>query len=141
MKVYINFCFQWIRVVKHISSIEKAIEIINDNFSGNKGSLLAELNDKCIFSKEKFWELYDSIMIIVLEHYYDEEITNHISWCYQQFLKEFIYHFSIEDSAVIEGFPDNYNGYIERFEYAIQALYSKSETGIAEDLFELQRDV
>lgn len=80
-------------------------------------------------------------MIIVLEHYYDEEITNHISWCYQRFLKEFIYHFSIEDSAVIEGFPDNYNGYIERFEYAIHALYSKSETGIAEDLFELQRDM
>lgn len=41
----------------------------------------------------------------------------------------------------IENFPNDYNGYLERMDYVIHALYLESEAAMSEDLFELKRDV
>lgn len=122
-----------------IKNIEDAIKTIEKNYSGDSGCLLSELNDSSRFSIDMFWELYDSILLLVKEKYDENEITNKVSSCYQRLLKEFIYHLSSSDISNIENFPENYNGYIERMDYAVQAQYSKGNVTMKEDYFELQR--
>lgn len=124
-----------------INNIEKTLSIIDANYCGKPDSLLGEINDHSFFCNDKFWELYDSILLLVKQKYYDDGITVHISLCYQRLLKEIIYHFSDKDMSNIENFPNDYNGYLERMDYVIHALYLESEAAMSEDLFELKRDV
>ena len=76
-----------------INNIEKALSIIDANYCGKPDSLLGEINDHSFFCNDKFWELYDSILLLVKQKYYDDGITVHISLCYQRLLKEIIYVF------------------------------------------------
>jgi hypothetical protein len=54
-------------------------------------------------------------------------------------LKYSMFHFDPADGYVIEGFPKEYIGYIERMEYALMAYYSGNMKLVQEDMFELQR--
>lgn len=99
---------------------------------------MAELDDYNRFSDEMYWELYDSILVLVKEKYYDNELINNVSFCYQWMLKEFIYH--LADDGKLQNFPKEYYGYLERMDYVINALYSKADLSLKEEDYELQRD-
>lgn len=120
---------------------EKAKEIIEKNYSCSEGSFVAALNDKDLFSPELFWEYYNSITILVAEDIFSEEITAQIGISYQSILKLFIYHFSEQDSCHFENFPEDYNGYIERLDYAVESYYTRRQMALSEDKFELQREI
>ena len=40
-------------------------QVIQDNYSGKKGTFIAYLNDESCFRIELFWELYESIVALV----------------------------------------------------------------------------
>ena len=113
-------------------------QIIQDNYSGNKGTFIASLNDESRFRTELFWELYESIAAFVEHKVYSDELTAQISSVYQRVLKEMIWHFSPTDSSVIANMPENYDDYIERMDSAVEAYMRR--TGMPEEeVFELRR--
>lgn len=113
-------------------------QIIHDNYSGNKGTFIASLNDESRFRTELFWELYESIAALVEYRVYSDELAAQISSVYQRLLKEMIWHFSPTDSSVIANMPENYDDYIERMDCAVEAYMCR--TGMPdEEVFELRR--
>ena len=110
-------------------STERALEIISKNYNCEDGSLISSLNDKSSFSEELFRELYDSIVLLTKESFYNEELTEQISVSYQSFLKLIIYHFSPYDMCEISDFPKEYDEYIERLDQAVLAYYRRNEYG------------
>lgn len=122
-------------------STEKAKEIIGKNYNCSEGSFVSYLNDKNVFSSELFWDFYDSIAILVAEAEYSEKFSIQISTVYQSILKLFIYHFSASDSCHFSNFPQDYNGYIERLDYAVESYYARSQMAMDESMFELQREI
>jgi hypothetical protein len=120
---------------------EKALEILNSNYSGLSGSMTYYLYEESLFSKKAFWELYDSIIILADRKNTKnirEDIIMKITQSYRNILKVFVYHFDKHDSCRIEGFPDNYYEYIERLDDAVNSLF----TGVLVDdsIYSLQRD-
>ena len=113
-------------------------QIIQDNYSGKKGSFLASLNNESCFRTELFWKLYESIATLVRHKVYSDELVAQISSVYQRMLKEMIWHFSPTDSSVIANMPENYDDYIERMDCAVEAYIRR--TGMPdEEVFELRR--
>lgn len=113
-------------------------QIIQDNYSGNKGTFIASLNDESRFRTELFWELYESIAAFVEHKVYSDELTAQISSVYQRMLKEMIWHFSPTDSSVIANMPENYDDYIERMDSAVEA-YMRRTRMPDEEVFEFRR--
>ena len=113
-------------------------QIIQDNYSGKKGTFIASLNDESCFRTELFWELYESIATLVEHKVYSDELTAQISSVYQRMLKEIIWHFSPTDSSVIANMPENYDDYIERMDSAIEAYMRRTRMPY-EEVFELRR--
>ena len=113
-------------------------QIIQDNYSGKKGSFIASLNNESCFRTELFWKLYESIATLVEHRVYSDESAAQISSVYQRLLKEMIWHFSPTDSSVIANMPENYDDYIERMDSAVEAYMRR--TGMPEEeVFELRR--
>ena len=113
-------------------------QIIQDNYSGKKGTFIASLNDESCFRTELFWKLYESIATLAEHRVYSDELAAQISSVYQRLLKEMIWHFSPTDSSVIANMPENYDDYIERMDSAVEAYMRR--TGIPEEeVFELRR--
>lgn len=113
-------------------------QIIQNNYSGKKGTFHASLNDENCFRTDLFWELYESIAALVEHRVYSNELAAQISSVYQRMLKEMIWHFSSTDSSVIANMPENYDDYIERMDCAVEAYMRR--TGIPDEkLFELRR--
>ena len=115
-----------------------SIQIIQDNYSGKKGTFIASLNDESCFRTELFWELYESIATLVEHKVYSDELTAQISSVYQRMLKEIIWHFSPTDSSVIANMPENYDDYIERMDSAVEAYMRRTRMPDGE-VFELRR--
>ena len=113
-------------------------QIIQDNYSGKKGTFIAYLNDESCFRTELFWKLYESIATLVRHKVYSDELVAQISSVYQRMLKEMIWHFSSTDRSVIPNMPENYDDYIERMDSAVEAYMRR--TGMPdEEVFELRR--
>ena len=113
-------------------------QIIQDNYSGKKGTFIASLNDESCLRTELFWKLYESIATLVKHKVYSDELVAQISSVYQRMLKEMIWHFSPTDSSVIVNMPENYDDYIERMDSAVEAYMRR--TGMPEEeVFELRR--
>lgn len=113
-------------------------QIIQDNYSGKKGTFIASLNDESCFRTELFWKLYESIATLVRHKAYSDELVAQISSVYQRMLKEMIWHFSPTDSSVIANMPENYDDYIERMDSAVEAYMRR--TGMPEEeVLELRR--
>ena len=113
-------------------------QIIQDNYSGKKGTFIASLNDESRFRTELFWKLYESIATLVRHKVYSDELVAQISSVYQRMLKEMIWHFSPTDSSVIANMPENYDDYIERMDNAVEAYMRR--TGMPEEeVLELRR--
>ena len=51
-----------------------------------------------------------------------------------------LYHFSDSDLSTIHDFPQEYDGYLERMDSVVQALYCKDNETPKED-FELNRSI
>ena len=119
--------------------IRNARKIISDNYNCNKNSFIYFLHEECYFSIEKFWEYYESITVFVGGMEKNPETTKQIVHSYQRILKEIIFHFDPMDAAVIDNFPDNYNDYIERIEFALLAYYTNNMDLIDNEKFELQK--
>ena len=113
-------------------------QIIQDNYSGKKGTFIASLNDESYFRTELFWELYESIAALAEHRVYSDELAAQISSVYQRILKEIIWHFSPTDSSVIANMPENYDDYIERMDSAVEAYMRRTEMP-EEEVFELRR--
>ena len=112
--------------------------IIQDNYSGKKGTFIAYLNDESRFRIELFWKLYESIATLEERKVYSDELAAQISSVYQRLLKEIIWHFSPTDSSVIANMPENYDDYIERMDSVVEAYIRR--TGMPdEEVFELRR--
>lgn len=120
-------------------STDKAKTIIEKNLNCSEGSFVSSLSDKALFLPELFWEYYESIATLVAEEVYSEELLAQISVSYQNILKLFIYHFSERDSCHIMNFPEDYNGYIERLDYAVRSYYAKHQMFLDESIFELPK--
>ena len=113
-------------------------QIIQDNYSGKKGTFIAYLNDESCFRTELYWELYESVAALAKQREYSEELAAQISFVYQRMLKEMIWHFSPTDNSVIANMPENYDDYIERMDSAVEAYMRR--TGMPEEeVFELRR--
>ena len=113
-------------------------QIIQDNYSGKKGTFIAYLNDESCFRTELFWKLYESIATLAEHRVYSDELDAQISSVYQRMLKEMIWHFSPTDNSVIANMQENYDDYIERMDSAVEAYMRR--TGMPEEeVFELRR--
>lgn len=120
--------------------INTAKQIIINNHNADNNSLMYFLHEKNYFSKELFWEYFDSIVALVSdESTKTPEFAKYITDNYQRILKYFVFHFDPDDNFIIEGFPKNYLPYIERLEYALMAYYTGNKRLVSEDIFELQR--
>lgn len=120
--------------------INQAIQIIHDNYKCEGNSFIYYLHEKNTFDAEGFWAFYDSVVALVeREELKTSELTREITSVYQLILKYFMFHFDPADGYVIEGFPKEYIGYIERIEYALMAYYSGNMRLVIEDDFELKR--
>lgn len=118
----------------------EAIAVLNDNYSGNKNSLLYSLYEQSDFNAEQFWAVYDSVSFLAREFYGKEkplDIVVKITFIYQRLLKEIIYHFDENDSSRIRHLPADYTLYLERMEGAADAFLQ--EIFIDECAYGLQR--
>ena len=50
-------------------------QIIQDNYSGKKGTFIASLNDESSFRTELFWKLYESIATLAEHRVYSDELA------------------------------------------------------------------
>ena len=113
-------------------------QIIQDNYAGKKGTLIAYLNDESCFRTELFWKLYESIATLAEHKVYSDELAAQIGSVYQRMLKEMMWHFLPTDSSVIANMPENYDDYIERMGSAVEAYMRRTEMP-DEEVFELRR--
>ena len=120
-------------------NFESAQKIIADNYLGKEGSLVYSLYEECYFSDEKFWEFYDSVAFLVTNLFKSESLSKQICISYQRILKEMIYHFSPSDLAVMNNFPENYDSYIERLDFAVLAYFESNSNLLNDEKFELQK--
>ena len=118
--------------------IENAEKVISDNYHCNENSFVYFLHEECYFSIEKFWEFYESIVALIGKKK-NPEITKRITQSYQKILKEMIFHFDPMDVAVMNNFPENYNDYIERIDFALLAYYTDNIDLIDDKGFSLQK--
>lgn len=119
--------------------IQKAKEIIAANYGTEKNSLCWFLYEECVFSPAAFWEFYDAIACVTRHSVRCEELSAQIAIGYQRFLKELIYHFDPDDVAVMKDFPENYNEYLERLDFAVRAYYEEKPEWLDDARFDLQK--
>ena len=122
-------------------TIEQAKHIIEANYSMRKNTLSLLMYDECEFSADAFWNFYDAIACVTRAFVKNEALTTQITVGYQKFLKEIIWHFAPNDVAVMNHFPENYNDYIERLDYAVRAYLENKPEWLDDEMFDLQREI
>ena len=121
-------------------TIDQAKHIIEANYSMRKNTLTLLMYDDCEFSADAFWAFYDAIACVTRAFEKNEILTTQITVGYQKFLKEIIYHFAPNDVATMAFFPENYNDYIERLDYAVLAYLNDKPEWLDDKIFDLQRN-
>ena len=121
-------------------TIDQAKHIIEANYSMQKNTLTLLMYDDCVFSTNAFWAFYDAIACVTRAFVKNEVLTTQITVVYQKFLKEIIYHFAPNDVATMKSFPENYNDYIERLDYAVRAYLETKPEWLDDEMFDLQRN-
>ena len=119
--------------------LPKAKRIIADNYLNHANSLCYLMNEECEFSAAAFWEYYDAIAFVTRNSIKNETLSAQIGLGYQKFLKEIICHFAPNDAAVMKHFPENYNDYIERLDFAVRAYFEGTPELLNDALFDLQK--
>ena len=105
---------------------DEALKIVNDNYAAANDSFLFYLHERDRFSADKFEALCQSVEALAACSD-DAVLTRKITHCYQNILKEIIYHFNPNDSSVIADMPENYAEYLENFDCALARYYAGSE--------------
>ena len=121
-------------------TIHQAKKIIEANYAMKENALTRFMYDDCVFSVEAFWEFYDAIACVTGALEKTEALTTQITVAYQKILKEILYHFAPSDAAVMKDFPENYNDYMERLDYAVLAYLENKPEYLADERFDLQRN-
>ncbi len=106
--------------------LEKAEQIIYDNYNMNENSLTLTLYDDCEFSTQGYWDFYEAISAVVKAGKKTEVLTEQIVTVYQRFLKEIISHFDPNDGVILRNFPKNFHEYTERLDLSIRAYFEKN---------------
>lgn len=122
-------------------TIDQANHIIEANYFMQEDTLSLLMYDDCVFSADAFWAFYDAIACVTRAFEKNEVLTTQITVGYQMFLKEIIYHFAPNDVAVMKHFPENYNDYIERLDYAVRAYLENKPEWLDDEMYDLQRDM
>ena len=104
----------------------EALKIVNDNYAAANDSFLFFLHERDRFCADKFEALCQSVEALAACSD-DAVLTRKITHCYQNILKEMIYHFNPNDSSVIADMPENYAEYLEQFDCALARYYAGSE--------------
>ena len=102
--------------------MENAKQIIEDNYYAANDSFLFFLHERDRFCADRFEALCESIEALAACSD-DAVLTQKITHCYQNILKELIWHFNPNDDLVIGDMPYNYMEYLERFDCALARYY------------------
>ncbi len=119
--------------------LEKAEQIIYDNYNMNENSLTLTLYDDCEFSTQGYWDLYEAISTVVKAGKKTEVLTKQIVTAYQIILKNIISHFDPNDGVVLRNFPKNYHEYMERLDLALRAYFDRNPEWLKDELFDFQK--
>lgn len=119
--------------------LQKAKQIITANFCKQENSLFYIMNEEGEFSTAAFWEYYDAIAFVTRNSIKSEELSTQIAIGYQNILQEIICHFAPNDIAVLKHFPENYNEYIERLDFAVLAYLQDEPEWLDDERFNLQK--
>lgn len=104
--------------------VDKAIQIIENNYSCVEGSFYDALHEECLFDKKAFWAFFDAVVALAqhsIEEAVKQRIAVKICLVYNNILKEFMAHFAPNDVCEISKFPCNYDEYIEALDLALDA--------------------
>lgn len=107
-------------------NVKEAREVLYKNSECSKKSLIYSLHERRKFSKKRFWEFYDCVIVLAgdaLENGKDIETAELITYVYRWVLKLIIWHFDKRDGYVMKKFPKNYNKYIDRLDSALEAYF------------------
>ena len=97
--------------------IETAKQVLSDNFNADKENTFTSIMyEQSRFPKEEFWQVYESIECLVKNKVFSRELVEQVTYCYERFLKEIIYHLDGDGKHILRDFPENFNAYIERFD-------------------------
>ena len=119
--------------------IETAKQILSDNFNAKENTFTYIIYERSRFPKEEFWQVYESIECLVKNKVFSREIAEQVSFCYELFLKELIFHFKPNDLSDLDDVPDNISAYIERFD-DIKLRFYRGSCELSDDSsFELER--
>lgn len=119
--------------------IEKAKQILSDNFNAKENTFTYIMYEKNRFPKEEFWQVYDSIEFLVNNKVFTRELAEQVNYCYERFLKELIYHCDGGDSHGLADLPENFYVYIDRLDYIVTAFYRGYDKLLDDRYFELER--
>ena len=118
-----------------------AYAILDNNYNCCENSFIYDLYEKKRFSRQLFWEYYDSIISLAedaLVNGRSIETARKLTFTYQHILKELLFHFDPSDSSVLKRLPRNYPKYIDRLDGALDAYFRG--IFIDENLYDLQRE-
>ncbi|MBR7007946.1 MAG: hypothetical protein IKH90_04880 [Ruminococcus sp.] len=101
---------------------DEALKIVNDNYAAANDSFLFYLHERDRFRADRFNTLCKAVDALAGSRC--EMLTEKITHCYQNILKEFIYHFNPNDSSQIRDFPKHYTHYLEKFDCALARYYT-----------------
>lgn len=120
--------------------IETAKQVLSDNFNADKENTFTSIMyEQSRFPKEEFWLVYESIECLVKNKVFSRELAEQVTYCYDRFLKEIIYHLDGDGTYVLDDFPENFNAYIERFD-DIKLRFFRGIAELNDDSsFELER--
>ena len=120
--------------------IEEAKQILSDNFDSDKDNTFTYIMyEKSRFPKEQFWQVYESIECLVKNKVFSRELAEQVTYCYDRFLKEIIYHLDGGRIHILRDLPENFYAYIERFDDIKLRFYRGSCELSDESSFELER--
>ena len=120
--------------------IETAKQVLSDNFNADKENTFTSIMyEQSRFPKEEFWQVYESIECLVMNKIFSRELAEQVTYCYERFLKEIIYHLDGDGTYVLDDFPVNFNAYIDRFD-DIKLRFFRGIAELSDDSsFELER--
>ena len=101
-----------------------AKQIIDANFEKNNGSFLYFLQEKSLFNKEAFHQLFDAIRAVAEDDVEIGRSAQKIAFIYGSILKCLLYHFDKNDTYKITNLPENYNKMVEVLDKSVEYYFA-----------------
>lgn len=109
--------------------VDKAIQIIENNYSCVEESFYNFLHEECSFDKKAFWTFFDAITTLAvrsIEETSRQIIALKICLICNRIMKEFIAHFDPNDGVELLEFPNDYLAYLEAIDLALDAFLQRT---------------